>query len=75
MDLVVSVERFPVPGETITGREFGTFPGGKGANQAVALGRLGADVFMVGKLGNDLYGRMYLDVLKTNNVQSGGNCH
>ncbi|MDI6617811.1 MAG: ribokinase [Clostridiales bacterium] len=72
MDLVASVERFPEPGETITGKSFNTFPGGKGANQAVAAGRLGADVSMVGKVGDDLYGDMYLKVLKENNVKSHG---
>ncbi|WP_455381453.1 PfkB family carbohydrate kinase, partial [Salinispira pacifica] len=44
MDLVTVTPRFPKPGETLTGDSFGTFPGGKGANQAVAAGRLGADV-------------------------------
>lgn len=68
MDLVATVERFPVSGETITGKGFGTFPGGKGANQAVAAGRLGADILMLGKLGDDLYGKMYLQVLENNNV-------
>lgn len=68
MDLVVTVDRFPEPGETITGREFATYPGGKGGNQAVALGRLGADVLMIGKLGNDLFGEQYLNNLKENGV-------
>ena len=56
MDLVTNVENFPKPGETIVGESFKTFPGGKGANQAVALGRLGAEVFMIGKVGDDIYG-------------------
>ncbi|MDN5276439.1 MAG: ribokinase [Clostridiales bacterium] len=68
MDLVVTVDRFPKPGETIIGREFATYPGGKGGNQAVALGRLGADVLMIGKLGNDLFGKQYLSNLKENGV-------
>ncbi len=72
MDLVASVDRFPKPGETIIGREFGTYPGGKGANQAVAAGRLGADVRMVGKVGDDLYGRQYLQILKENGVDAEG---
>ncbi len=55
MDLVTTVEDFPKPGETILGNSFKTFPGGKGANQAVALGRLGAKVIMVGKVGEDIY--------------------
>jgi ribokinase len=72
MDLVTKVENFPKPGETIVGESFKTFPGGKGANQAVALGRLGADVFMIGKVGEDIYGTEYLDVLKNNNVNQSG---
>lgn len=72
MDLVTKVENFPKPGETIVGESFKTFPGGKGANQAVALGRLGADVFMVGKVGEDIYGTEYLEVLKNNNVSQLG---
>lgn len=70
MDLTVSVERFPQPGETLTGRSFDSVPGGKGANQAVAAGRLGADVAMAGKVGDDLYGRTYLEVLAREGVDS-----
>lgn len=72
MDLVTTVKEFPKPGETIFGDGFKTFPGGKGANQAVALGRLGADVLMVGKVGEDMYGTEYLEVLKNNNVSKDG---
>ena len=72
MDLVATVERFPKPGETITGMEFGTYTGGKGANQAVASGRLGADVRMVGKVGDDFYGKKYLQVLEDNGVKIEG---
>ncbi|MFW2487490.1 ribokinase [Clostridium chromiireducens] len=72
MDLVTSVKDFPKPGETIFGESFKTFPGGKGANQAVALGRLGAEVLMVGKVGNDIYGTKYLEVLRNNNVKQYG---
>ncbi|WP_319560457.1 ribokinase [Marispirochaeta sp.] len=57
MDLVVHVGRFPEPGETLTGSVFNTFPGGKGANQAVALAKLGADIHLVGKVGDDAFGR------------------
>jgi ribokinase len=65
MDLVATADRFPCPGETVTGRDFGTFPGGKGANQAVAAGRLGgAEVRMIGKVGDDMYGGQYIKVLK-----------
>lgn len=72
MDLVTKVENFPKPGETIVGESFETFPGGKGANQAVALGRLGTEVFMIGKVGEDIYGAEYLEVLKSNNVNQAG---
>lgn len=71
-DLVAVIDRFPKPGETITGREFGVYPGGKGANQAVAAGRLGANVRMIGKLGDDLYGRQYMENLRNNNVDTCG---
>ncbi|MCS7464527.1 ribokinase [Paenibacillus doosanensis] len=57
MDIVTQVERHPVPGETIQGRETGFFIGGKGANQAVAAARSGASVAMAGGLGSDSFGR------------------
>jgi ribokinase len=53
LDLVARVERLPRPGETIGGSDFRRFPGGKGANQAVAAARLGARVRMVGAVGED----------------------
>ena len=56
-DMVVKTERFPRPGETIVGGEFFLFPGGKGANQAVAAARLGGEVRFVGRVGDDLFGR------------------
>ena len=59
MDLSALVERFPVPGETVMGSAFFTSPGGKGGNQACALGRLNAPVHMVGKIGDDQFGREY----------------
>ncbi|WP_284579779.1 ribokinase [Streptomyces sp. 2P-4] len=56
MDLVAYVPKAPRLGETVTGREFRTVPGGKGANQAVAAARLGASVAMVGAVGADAFG-------------------
>jgi ribokinase len=53
VDLVVRAPRHPVPGETILGSSFATHPGGKGANQAVAAGRAGASVAMIGRFGAD----------------------
>lgn len=56
MDLVTRAERLPRGGETLIGKSFATVPGGKGANQAVAAARLGAQVSMVGCVGDDAYG-------------------
>jgi ribokinase len=53
LDLVARVDRLPEPGETIGGATFSRVPGGKGANQAVACARLGADVTMIGAVGRD----------------------
>jgi len=55
-DLVVTAEHLPLKGETLAGRAFNTYQGGKGANQAVAAARLGAKVAMVGKVGSDAFG-------------------
>ena len=57
MDLVVRVPRMPIPGETLIGHDFHVIPGGKGANQAVAAARLGAQVTMIGRVGDDDFGR------------------
>jgi ribokinase len=56
LDLVVAVEHHPMPGETVLGGDRRELPGGKGANQAVAAARLGADVSMVGRVGGDAQG-------------------
>jgi len=55
MDLVVKAPRIPIVGETILGGDFLMTPGGKGANQAVAAAKLGADVYFVARLGNDIF--------------------
>jgi ribokinase len=57
MDVVVTAPRHPVPGETLFGKDVAFIPGGKGSNQAVAAGRLGGDVQLIGKLGNDAFGK------------------
>lgn len=67
-DLVVRASRFPAPGETIQGEDIATIPGGKGANQAVAAARLGADVAMVGRVGADSFGANLIENLKQNHV-------
>ncbi len=56
IDLVVRAPRLPRPGETVGGARFYTAPGGKGANQAVAAARLGAEVYLVGRVGADAFG-------------------
>jgi ribokinase len=62
-DLVVSVETLPAPGETVTGGRFARHGGGKGANQAVAAARLGAEVMFIGAVGDDPFGEQALDEL------------
>lgn len=57
-DLVIQTPMLPQPGQTVLGGPYATFPGGKGANQAVAAARAGAQVTMVGCVGNDSYGEM-----------------
>jgi ribokinase len=69
-DLVVRAPRFPQPGETISGDDLQVIPGGKGANQAVAAARLGANVSMLGRVGKDNFGDFLLNNLKSNNVDS-----
>lgn len=63
MDLVVKVPRRPAKGETLVGTDFGMFPGGKGFNQAVGAARLGAQVTMVGRLGQDMFGDLFITAL------------
>src|SRR5690606_22666336 len=55
LDLIARVGRLPAPGETVSGSGFATAPGGKGANQALAARRAGAEVRMVGAVGNDAF--------------------
>lgn len=68
MDLVTSSNVFPKAGETLIGTSFLTIPGGKGANQAVAAARLGADVSLIGCVGDDLFGKELVDHLKGQRV-------
>lgn len=68
MDLVVQTPRLPLPGETVTGSSFQIFPGGKGANQAVACARLGARTIMVGRVGCDAFGSQLMASLESNGV-------
>lgn len=70
MDLVVRSHRLPVPGETIMGQTFDTIPGGKGANQAVAVARLGATARIYGRIGEDSFGRLLLCNLQQVGVET-----
>ncbi len=68
MDLVVSAACFPLPGETLLGHGFASHPGGKGANAAVAAGRMGSDIAFVGMLGPDAFGDALASSLEGANV-------
>ena len=68
MDLVARAARIPVTGETVQGDEFRTHPGGKGANQAVAVARLGYPVSIVGRLGTDAFGAELRDYLQKSGI-------
>ncbi|MGX2961319.1 ribokinase [Peribacillus sp. JNUCC 23] len=68
MDLVVTAQKRPDKGETILGESFKTVPGGKGANQAVAASRLGAEVTMIGRVGDDDFGKEIIKNFSKNNV-------
>ena len=71
MDMTVTAERIPQKGETLRGDDLKYIPGGKGANQAVAMARLGADVEMFGCVGNDSAGKDLLENLKNMGVKTG----
>ncbi|MBO4260513.1 PfkB family carbohydrate kinase, partial [Streptomyces griseorubiginosus] len=70
MDLVTYVEKAPQRGETVTGRQFRTIPGGKGANQAIAAARAGATVSMIGAVGTDTYGAQLRSTLEHSGVET-----
>ena len=70
MDLIGRTPRIPRPGETVLGHEFSTAAGGKGANQAVAAARLGAQVTMVGCVGGDAYGQQLVTRLRQDGVDT-----
>ncbi|HRK90631.1 MAG TPA: ribokinase, partial [Anaerolineales bacterium] len=69
-DLVVKSPRFPQPGETISGEDLQTIPGGKGANQAVAAARQGVKTAMLGRVGSDSFSSFLFDNLKSNHVDT-----
>lgn len=70
MDLVVRMPAIPRPGETLLGGVFATYPGGKGANQAVAAARLGGQVIMVGRVGADAFGDQLLAVARGEGIDT-----
>src|SRR4028118_1776042 len=69
-DFVLKVDRRPKPGETVTDAELALYPGGKGANQAIAAARLGAEVAMLGKVGEDPFGGELVENLRNNGVNT-----
>lgn len=71
LDLVVAAERFPRPGETVRGQDLRQVPGGKGANQAVAAARLGAEVALIGRVGDDGFGTFLRQSLVAAGVDDG----
>ncbi|WP_405663953.1 ribokinase [Streptomyces sp. RK9] len=71
-DLVTAVERRPGAGETVLGSDLAVHPGGKGANQAVAAGRLGARTALLARVGDDAYGRLLLDSQRSAGVDTVG---
>ncbi|MEX0273266.1 MAG: ribokinase [Flavobacteriaceae bacterium] len=71
-DMVVKTPRFPDPGETILGGDFFMFPGGKGANQAVAAARMGGDVSFVCCVGDDIFGQNALEGYKKEGIDVTG---
>ena len=70
IDMVVKTSHLPVPGETILGGEFFMHQGGKGANQAVAVKRLGGNLIFVAKLGNDILGQQSVDYFKKEGIDT-----
>jgi ribokinase len=70
MDLVIKTPKMPAPGENLYGRDFRVIPGGKGANQAVGVARLGCRTLMAGRVGNDEFGRSLLASLQVAGVDT-----
>lgn len=70
VDMVFRVRRFPRPGESMPGEGFGMFLGGKGFNQALACHRLGAEVVMVGALGDDLFAQLFLEKMASEGMRT-----
>lgn len=71
-DMVIKTNHLPVPGETVTGGEFHVYPGGKGANQAVAAARLGGRVSFIANIGDDPFGRQSVELIKAEGIDVSG---
>lgn len=71
-DLTVYAERMPLPGETVTGHDFSLNSGGKGANQAAAVAKLGGNVKLIGAVGNDANGKKIIEDLESHSVEFDG---
>ena len=71
MDLVTFADRLPADGETVVGSQFVTYAGGKGANQAVAVARMGVRSAMVGRVGDDIFGPQLIELLQSAGVETG----
>ena len=69
-DIIFSGPKIPAVGETILGNKYYVGPGGKGCNQAVAIARLGGKVNFISKIGKDAYGKLALETLKKNNINT-----
>jgi ribokinase len=69
-DMVIKADHFPMPGETILGGNFFMFPGGKGANQAVAAARLGGKVTFIAKTGNDIFGEQAISQFRKEGIDT-----
>lgn len=72
MDMILTADRIPDVGENLQGNSYSYANGGKGANQATALARLGAEVRMIGKVGNDANGKKLIENLEANNIDASG---
>jgi ribokinase len=72
MDLTITTMTMPLQGETVLGNDFAIYPGGRGANQAVAASRLGADVNMIGAIGEDTFGTTLMKQLRTEGINVNG---
>ena len=69
-DISFSGNKIPTTGETILGDSYNIGPGGKGCNQSIAISRLGGKVNFISKLGNDEYGKLAIDKLKKDNINT-----